>query len=54
MIGQWEGERQSKNACDCFRPILDLKAYDAATTGTPRMKLRELSENQNQHGRSKY
>ena len=30
-------------------PVLDLKAYDA-TTGTPRMRWRELSQNQNKHG----
>ena len=34
-------------------PVLDLKAYDA-TTGMPRMKWHELSQNQNKHGRSKY
>ena len=52
-IGQRERGCQSKNARSVPVPILDLKAY-YATTGTPRMKWRELSQNQNKHGRYKY
>ena len=52
-IGQRERGCQSKNARFVPVLILDLKDYDA-TTRTPRMKWRELSQNQNKHGRDKY